>query len=130
MNKIILIGNLTRDIETATTKNGKEYCIFSIAVDRHEKNADGVNITDFFDVIAGGAIVPALAQYGKKGKKIGITGVMTQKRVKDENGRARIFYTVRGETFDFLTPRAEEAGKAGKNSGAEKMDYDDSDLPF
>lgn len=130
MNKIILIGNLTRNIETATTKDGKEYCIFSIAVDRHEKNADGVNITDFFDVIAGGAIVPALAKYGKKGKKIGVTGVMTQKSVKDENGKARIFYTVRGETFDFLTPRAEEAGKAGKKRGTEKMDYDDSDIPF
>lgn len=127
MNKIILIGNLTRDIETKTTKNGKEYCIFSIAVDRHEKNADGVNITDFFDVIAGGAIVPALAQYGKKGKKIGVTGVMTQKSVKDENGRARVFYTVCGETFDFLTPRAEEAAK---NEAPKKMEYDDSDVPF
>lgn len=130
MNKIALIGNLTRDIETRTTQNGKEYCIFSLAVDRHEKNADGVNITDFFDVIAGGTIVSALAKYGKKGKKIGVTGVMTQKSVKDENGKARIFYTVRGETFDFLTPREEEAGKAGKNSGAGKMDYDDSDIPF
>lgn len=127
MNKIILIGNLTRDIETATTKNGKEYCIFSIAVDRHEKNADGVNITDFFDVLAGGAIVPALAQYGKKGKKIGVTGVMTQKNVKDKNGRARIFYTVCGETFDFLTPRAEEAAKT---EAQKKMNYDDSDIPF
>lgn len=127
MNKIILIGNLTRDIETMTTRNGKEYCIFSLAVDRHEKNADGVNITDFFDVIAGGAIVSALAQYGKKGKKIGVTGVMTQKSVKDENGKARIFYTVRGETFDFLTPRAEEETKA---KAPKKMDYDDSDIPF
>lgn len=127
MNKIILIGNLTRDIETRTTQNGKEYCIFSLAVDRHEKNADGVNITDFFDVIAGGAIVPALAQYGKKGKKIGVTGVMTQKSVKDENERARIFYTVRGETFDFLTPRAEESTKA---EAPKKMYYDDSDIPF
>lgn len=127
MNKIILIGNLTRDIETRTTQNGKEYCIFSLAVDRHEKNADGVNITDFFDVIAGGAIVPALAQYGKKGKKIGVTGVMTQKSVKDENGKARIFYTVRGETFDFLTPRAEEAAKT---EAQKKIDYDDSDIPF
>lgn len=127
MNKIILIGNLTRDIETMTAKSGKEYCIFSLAVDRHEKNADGVNITDFFDVIAGGAIVPALAQYGKKGKKIGVTGVMTQKSVKDENGRNRIFYTVCGETFDFLTPRAEEAAKT---EAQKKMDYDDSDIPF
>jgi single-strand DNA-binding protein len=127
MNKIILIGNLTRDIETATTKNGKEYCIFSIAVDRHKKDADGVNITDFFDVIAGGAIVPALARYGKKGKKIGVTGVMTQKSVKDKNGKARIFYTVYGETFDFLTPRTEETAKTGE---PKKMDYDDSDVPF
>lgn len=127
MNKIILIGNLTRDIETRTTQNGKEYCIFSLAVDRHEKNDDGVNITDFFDVIAGGAIVSALAKYGKKGKKIGVTGVMTQKSVKDENGKARIFYTVRGETFDFLTPREEEAKKA---EAPKKMDYDDSDIPF
>lgn len=127
MNKIILIGNLTMDIETRTTQNGKEYCIFSLAVDRHEKNADGVNITDFFDVIAGGAIVSALAKYGKKGKKIGVTGVMTQKSVKDENGKARIFYTVRGETFDFLTPRAEETAKTGE---PKKMDYDDSDIPF
>lgn len=127
MNKIALIGNLTRDIETRTTQNGNEYCIFSLAVDRHEKNADGVNITDFFDVIAGGAIVSALAKYGKKGKKIGVTGVMTQKSVKDENGKARIFYTVRGETFDFLTPREEEAKKA---EAPKKMYYDDSDMPF
>lgn len=128
MNKIILIGNLTRDIETAKTPSGKEYCIFSLAVDRHEKNADGNNITDFFNVIAGGNIVPALAQYGKKGKKIGITGVMTQKTLTEkETGKKRTFYTVRAETFDFLTPR--EATESKKN-GAEEMDYDDSDIPF
>lgn len=127
MNKIILIGNLTRDIETAQTKSGKEYCIFSIAVDRHEKDADGNSITDFFDVIAGGNIVAALAQYGKKGKKIGVTGVMTQKNVKDKDGKARIYYTVRGETFDFLTPR--EALES-KKPGVKEMDYDNSDIPF
>ena len=126
MNKIILIGNLTRDIEIKQAKSGKKFATFSIAVDRGEKDADGNNVTDFFDVIAGEKIADALAAYGKKGKKIGVVGTMTQKNVKDKNGNSRVFYTVRGESFDFLTPRE----KAAEKTLYKEYDEDDLDIPF
>lgn len=125
MNKIILIGNLTKDIEIKQAKSGKKFATFSIAVDRGEKDADDNNITDFFDVIAGEKIADALAAYGKKGKKIGVVGTMTRKTLTErESGNKRTFYTVRGESFDFLTPREKSAEKTPYE------EYDDADIPF
>ena len=51
MNKIMLIGNLTKDPELSETKGGVPYCNFSIAVSRNFKNADGERETDFFDCV-------------------------------------------------------------------------------
>lgn len=106
MNKIILIGNLTRDIETKTSASGVKWCSFGIAVERFDKYPDGERHTDFFDVVAGGNIVPALVEYGKKGKKIGVCGTLTTKTAETKDGK-RTFYTVRGESFDFLTTKQE-----------------------
>lgn len=125
MNKIILIGNLTRDIEVKQSQSGKEWCAFSIAVERSAKDKDGERQTDFFDIVAGGAIVPALAKYGKKGKKIGVAGTMQQKTVETKSGDKRTFYNVLGETFDFLTPKSE----APKRKEMEEIPLND-DCPF
>lgn len=111
MNKIILIGNITRDIEVKQNKNGKKWCCFSIAVERFNKEADGERYTDFFDVVAGGNIVPALAGYGKKGKKIGVVGTMQQKTTRTKDGEKRTYYNVFGETFDFLSRKSESERK-------------------
>lgn len=107
MNKIILIGNLTRDIEVKQNQNGKKWCAFSIAVERFNKDEDGEHYTDFFDVVAGGNIVSALVGYGKKGKKIGVVGTMQQKTTMTKDGEKRTYYNVFGETFDFLSPKSE-----------------------
>lgn len=104
MNKIILIGNLTRDIEERMSASGVRWCSFSIAVERYEKDKDGERQTDFFDVTAGGNIVPALVEYGKKGKKIGVCGTLRARTVDTKDGK-RTFYTVFGESFDFLSPK-------------------------
>lgn len=106
MNKIILIGNLTRDIEKRQSESGKSWCNFSVAVERFDKDPDGERHTDFFDVVAGGNIVPALVEYGKRGKKIGVCGTIRQKTAETKDGK-RTFYTVFGESFDFLTPKQE-----------------------
>lgn len=107
MNKIILIGNLTRDIEERQSQSKKKWCAFSIAVERFNKDPDGERYTDFFDVVAGGNIVPALVEYGKKGKKIGVVGTMQQKTTMTKDGEKRTYYNVFGESFDFLTPKPE-----------------------
>lgn len=104
MNKIILIGNLTRDIEERTSAGGKKWCSSSIAVERYEKDKDGEHKTDFFDIEAGGNIVPALVEYGKKGKKIGVCGTIRARTVDTKDGK-RTFYTVFCESFDFLSPK-------------------------
>ena len=50
MNKVFLIGNLTRDPELSETNNGMAVCNFSIAVNRDYTNADGERVTDFFNI--------------------------------------------------------------------------------
>ena len=74
MNKVFLIGNLTRDPELSTTNSGISVCRISIAVSRRFANADGSRETDFFNVVAWRAIAENCAKYLKKGSKIAVMG--------------------------------------------------------
>ena len=124
MNKIMLIGNLTRDPELSETKGGVSYCNFSIAVSRSFTNADGERETDFFDCIAWRGAAETIANYFSKGNKIGVS-----------YGTKRKTFKVVVEDFDFLTPKArdnnesEKPPKKGKKPHLEEFD-DDGDIPF
>lgn len=69
MNKVFLIGNLTRDPELSETGSGISVCRFSIAVNRDYTNADGERETDFFNCTAWRGIAETIARYCKKGTK-------------------------------------------------------------
>ena len=63
MNKVVLIGNLTRDAELSETPNGVAVCRFSIAVNRDYANADGTKITDFFNVTTWRGLAETCGKY-------------------------------------------------------------------
>lgn len=135
MNKIMLIGNLTRDPELSETKGGVSYCNFSIAVSRSFTNADGERETDFFDCIAWRGTAETIANYFSKGNKIGVSGRVEIGSYENDYGTKRKTFKVVVEDFDFLTPKArdnnesEKPPKKGKKPHLEEFD-DDGDIPF
>lgn len=138
MNKIILLGNLTRDPELSATSGGKDYCNFSIAVNR-EYGGDGC---DFFECVAFGSTADTIAKYFKKGKKILVEGRVKIDNYENNEGPKRRSWKVIVAKFYFVTASGgdnshddEDDYKPRGNSGSKKKpapaDFDDdSDIPF
>ena len=74
MNKVILVGNLTRDPEQTETPSGVAVCRFAIAVSRDYANADGNKETDFFNITVWRNKAESCGKYLKKGNKVAIVG--------------------------------------------------------
>jgi single-strand DNA-binding protein len=92
INRVVLVGRLTRDAELKYTSGGQAVCKFSVAVNRRKKNGeqweDEVN---YFDVVLWGRQGEALNQYLIKGKAVGIDGELRQDRwQQDGQNRSRI----------------------------------------
>ena len=74
MNKVILVGRLTRDPELKTTPNGVSVCSFTIAVNRRFRNAQGEYEADFINCVAWRQSAELLGKYFSKGRMVGIVG--------------------------------------------------------
>jgi len=74
MNKVILIGNLTKDPELITTSNGKSICRLNVAVNRNYTNAQGEKESDFFNVVCYNTLAENCAKFLKKGQKASYVG--------------------------------------------------------
>ena len=86
MNKVFLIGNLTRDPELRTTPNGASVCSFSVAVNRVYKDANGAQREDvsFIDCSAWGKLGEMISQYAKKGAGVLVSGRLDQRSWEDK----------------------------------------------
>lgn len=125
MNKVTIIGNLTRDPEIAETPTGVTVCKFSVAVNRKYKDDNGEVVTDFFNVVAWRGLAENCGKYLAKGKKVAVVGTLQNRSYTDKNGVTRYVTEIIAEEAEFLTPRAEEQPKA-KLTEVE----DDDGLPF
>lgn len=83
MNKVILIGNLTRDPELSETNSGIAVCRFGLAVNRQYSSADGERETDFFQVTAWRGTGENVARYCKKGHKVAVVGSIQMRNYED-----------------------------------------------
>ena len=72
MNKVILLGRLTRDPEVKTTQSEISVCSFTLAVDRKYKSASGEKQADFLNCVAWRQQAELLGKYFQKGSRIGI----------------------------------------------------------
>ena len=112
MNKLTIIGNLTRDPELRTTTTGINVCSFTVAVNRRytRKNAQddgGQREADFFDVTAWRERGELCAKYLGKGKKVCVTGEVSLKQWTSETGRHYASLEVKADDIEFLSPRSE-----------------------
>ena len=140
MNKVFLIGNLTRDPELTETASGVPVCHFSIAVNRNYQSQDGERQTDFFNCTAWRAMAETIARYTKKGKKVSVVGSVQLRNYEDNQGVKRTAVDIICQDVEFLSPRDsddsfDDVNEAPRQSAPKRkpvlqaMD-DDSDIPF
>jgi single-strand DNA-binding protein len=115
MNKVILIGNLTKDPELITTANGVNLAKFGIAVSRDFKNANGEKETDFFNCTIWRTLAENLAKYCHKGDKIALTGAVQNREYTDNAGAKKITTEIAVESVEFLNTRNNGGGKQKDN---------------
>jgi len=135
MNKVILIGNLTKDPELRYTPNGVAVATFTVAVNRPRTNQAGEKETDFINVVAWQKLADLCASYLRKGKQAAIEGRMQTRSYDNKEGK-RIFVTeVVAENVQFLGGGKHSEGQSGNNdfdpfSGGQAIDINPDDLPF
>lgn len=140
MNRIIITGRITKDTELKVTDSGKEYCNFSVAVDRRFKPKEGEEKqVDFFDCTAWGKSGAFVDKYFGKGDGITIEGRMESRKYTDKDGNKRVFWGITCESVEFPmggnkkngADQNEPNGTAadGSNTFA-PVDDGDGEIPF
>ena len=100
MNQLTIIGNLTRDPETRTTKGGDIVTTLTVAVNR----ASGADDADFFRVSAWGKMSENCAKYLTKGKKVAVIGSVHADAYTDKDGNPAASLEVSAARVEFLSP--------------------------
>ena len=136
MNKVFLIGNLTRDPEVSVVGSGVQICRFAIAVNRNYTNSEGNRETDFLNITAWRNLAERCGKYLRKGNKVAVSGSI-QVRSYEQNGEKRIATDIVADDVEFLTPKGAGEGSADYNAPAPAggtvvalEPVDESDLPF
>jgi len=134
MNKVFLIGNLTRDPELSETAAGMKMCRFSIAVNRNYTGPDGERKTDFFNCVAWRGLADNVSKYTQKGRKVAVFGSIEIRNYEDSEGVKRMAVDIVANDVEFLTPRSNEQGGETPAPKArpqlQQFDDWDDDIPF
>ncbi len=137
MNKVFLIGNLTKDPELTQTSNNKSLCRFTLAVQRKFPNPQGVREADFLTIIVWGATADNCAKYLKKGSKAAVCGSIRTGSF-EQDGVRRYTTEINADEVQFLSTRNElddadfeelPTNNQSKISNMKAVE-DDDDLPF
>ena len=102
LNKIIVIGRLTRDPEVKTLSSGNAVANFSVAVDRRFKNQQGERETDFLDIVAWRKTAELVGQYCSKGMKVAVDGSLQVRTYQAQDGSNRKAYEIVADSVQFL----------------------------
>lgn len=135
MNKVMLIGNLTRDPELRTTSSGVSFCSFGIAVNRNFTNANGEREADFINITVWRGTAENCAKYLSKGRKVAVVGSLQSRTYDDKEGNKRYSLDVVADDVEFLSSRSEgDQAPASPRPAAKKPVADlepvDDELPF
>lgn len=129
MNKLFLIGNLTKDPETRATPNGKTVCNFDIAVNDRQGNPT------YFRISAWEKQGENCQRYLSKGKKVSVVGPVSARAYTDRTGKANVSIEVTANEIEFLSPRdsyeqQERQAIQQENLPAGAIAVETEELPF
>jgi single-strand DNA-binding protein len=107
MNKAILVGNLTKDVELRNTASGKTVASFGIATNESytDSNGEKVKKVEFHNIVAWGKTAELLSQYCSKGKKVLIVGKLQTQSYDGQDGVKRYKTEIIANEIEFLTPK-------------------------
>lgn len=128
MNKVILIGRLTKDPQTRYTQSGVAVTTFTLAVDRrHVKKDSGQPTADFIPIVTWRKLAEICANNLTKGRLVGIEGAM-QVRTYEQNGEKRYITEVIANEVEFLSPKNQQGG--WNNAPYDAPEIADEMVPF
>jgi single-strand DNA-binding protein len=138
VNKVILVGNLGRDVELRHTPGGAAVAKFSVATNERWKDKSGQlqEHTEWHNIVAWGKLAEFCGSYLSKGRQIYVEGTLRTRTYDDEKGNKRYFTEVRAQTIQLLGPKPAGAegpagGPAGGAAGGQEFPPDNEDeIPF
>src|SRR6266705_11209 len=115
INRVVLVGNLTKDPELRHTPNGTAVCKLRIAVNTRQKDAQGNwgDKPNYFDVTVWGNQGESCAQYLSKGRPVGVDGRLDWREWEAQDGSKRQAVEIIADTVQFLGSRGEGGGEGG-----------------
>ena len=142
INRVVLVGRLTRDPELRRANSGTSICSFTVAVDDRVRNPDGSKSTSFINCIVFQTAADNLSKFMRKGSLVGIEGRLNQRSFTRQDGTKGSAIEVVCDSVQFLEPKGQTAnaepsgfesdipagGETEKN--LDSLDLPDDDLPF
>lgn len=134
MNKLTIIGNLTRDPELRTTSAGINVCSFTVAVNRKKTKNNQQPEADFFRVTAWRERGEICAKYLAKGRKVCVMGPVSVTTYQNNKGETVAQLEVTADEVEFLSSKDSQANrepeKKDEQTGYTQVEMDDGELPF
>lgn len=108
MNKIFIIGNLTKDPELRTTASGVNVCSFTVAVNRRNRSENSNQPSaDYFRVNAWRGLAEICSKYLSKGKKVSVTGSVSASAYMGNDNTPRASIDINADDIEFLSPKGD-----------------------
>ncbi len=125
VNKVILIGNITRDPLVKTTESGKKVAIFTIATNRYYKNAEweSQSEAEFNNCVAWGSLAERIESFVKKGKLVYAEGRLKTRKIEKDDGDTIYKTEIVVSNIIFLDKRSDY----NSESSTDELDWIDSD---
>ena len=141
INRVVLVGRLTRDPELRKTNSGTSVASFTVAVDNRTKNPDGTRGTTFVPCSVFQASADNVSKFLRKGSLVGVEGRLNQRNYVRQDGSKATVYEVLCDSVQFLEPKAANAAEtsngvtfddvpASEAENLDSIDMADDDLPF
>lgn len=152
LNRVVIVGRLTKDPDLRYTPNGVAVANFTVAANRPFKNQQGEYEADFINCVVWRRQAENLANYMNKGNMIGVDGRIQTRRFEGQDGKTVFVTEVLAESIQFLEPKgsSQNRGQAGSgfqqqgqhqnqpfandadpfSNAGEPIDISDDDLPF
>ena len=132
LNRILLIGRLTRDPELRYTSNGTPVCNFTIAVERNYTNRDGDKDVDFINIVTWRGLAENCAKHLGKGRLVGVDGSLNIRK-SESDGRTYINPEVNADNvrfLDFAKDNRKSNDSQKRKTKEENSKLEDLDVPF
>lgn len=138
INRVVLVGRLTRDPELRNTNSGNAVCSFTVAVDNRTKNPDGTRSASFINCVVFSQAADNVSKFTRKGSLVGVEGRLSQRTFDRKDGTKGSTIEVICDSVQFLEPKGSNDNNEVKfddvapveENNLDTLQLPDDDLPF